>query len=176
MDCWLIGLGRACRCRASRPPYVLGGDLLVAGGVLNNLPLDIVGRDGSGRLIGVDVSSDIDLTLPPDYNGRPGAWEVLRSWLPTSGGDKKLPGMLALLSRVSMLGSTSNVERSRHQADLLIRMPVNGFKMFDWQCIHELIELGYQTALEHLRPFVDVDAQVSDGGNGEGLLVDQTAP
>lgn len=137
------------------PPYVLGGDLLVDGGVLNNLPLDIAGRDGSGRLIGVDVSSDIDLTLPPDYNGRPGAWEVLRSWLPTSGGDKKLPGMLAVLSRVSMLSSTSNVERSRHQADLLIRMPVNGFKMFDWECIDELIELGYQTALDHLRPFLD---------------------
>jgi predicted acylesterase/phospholipase RssA len=137
------------------PPYVLDGELLVDGGVLNNLPTDIARADGGGRVVGVEVSPEVDLTLPPEYNGRPSNLEVLRSRLP---GRQSYPGLLAVLNRVSTLSSTANIESNRSHADLLIRMPVSGYKMFAWERIDELIELGYRIAIEELQPFTERSA------------------
>ena len=36
-----------------------------------------------------------------------------------------------------------------------IKMPVSGYKMFAWEKIDELVELGYREAMEKLTPFAD---------------------
>ena len=43
------------------PPVTEGGHLLVDGGVMNNLPVDVMAAEARGPIIAVDVSGEIDL-------------------------------------------------------------------------------------------------------------------
>ena len=104
------------------------------------------------------------MALPPDYNGRPSAWEALRSRFANREGDgsgaPSIPGLFSILSRVSVLSSITAKEQHKLQADLVIKVPVSGFKMFDWDKVDELIELGYKTGMEAIE-----DARLSRRSN-----------
>ena len=60
-------------------PVVEGTELLVDGGVLNNLPGDVMRAVGGGWVIAVDVSLDRDLEMREA--ALPSPWKVLRNWL-----------------------------------------------------------------------------------------------
>ncbi len=133
------------------PPLVVNGEMLVDGGVLNNIPIDISRSDGAGKVIAIDVSPEVELALSPDYNGRPSAWEAVRSRI---GGRRHreasagVPGLFNILSRVSALSSITAKEKLKQQADLFIKVPVAGYKMFGWDRVDELVELGYRVGME----------------------------
>ena len=136
------------------PPLVVGGEMHVDGGVLNNLPIDISRAAGTGKVIAVDVSPEVEMALPSDYNGRPTAWEALKSRFTNrkKEGEENtaIPGLFSILSRVSVLSSITAKEQHKRKADMLIKVPVTGFKMFAWDRADELIELGYRTGMEAL--------------------------
>ncbi len=135
------------------PPLVVDGDMYVDGGVLNNVPVDIAHADGAGKVIAVDVSPDVELALPDDYNGRPGAFEALRSRLP---GRNPIPGMFAILNRVCNMSSLTGRTEFRDLAHLFLKLPVSDFKTFDWAHIDEIIERGYRHASEKIAEWQDV--------------------
>jgi NTE family protein len=136
------------------PPLVVNGEMHVDGGVLNNLPIDISRADGAGKVIAVDVSPEVEMALAPAYNGRPSAWEALRSRFGNRKGDNagspSIPGLFSILSRVSTLSSITAKEQHKLQADLFIKVPVSGFKMFAWDRVDELIELGYRVGMKSI--------------------------
>ena len=51
------------------PPVSEGGHLLVDGGVMNNLPVDIMAADVRGPIIAVDISGEIDLRADDERYG-----------------------------------------------------------------------------------------------------------
>ena len=59
-----------------------------------------------------------------------------------------IPGLFSILSRVSVLSSITGKEQHKLQADLFIKVPAAGFKMFAWHRADELIELGYRVGME----------------------------
>lgn len=143
------------------PPLVVNGEMLVDGGLLNNVPADIARADGAGFVLGVDVGASNAFKLPDTYNGRPQAGEVLWSRLrqraggsPKAGGPTRVvfPTLIDLISRTCMLGSMIGHERARPHADLFLRMPVDAYRLLDFDRIDEIAEIGYQTALTGLQP------------------------
>ncbi len=134
------------------PPLVVDGEMLVDGGVLNNVPVDIARHEGSGKVIAVDVSPDVELAMAPGYNGRPGALEALRSRFP---GKAAIPGILAILNRVCNMSSLSGGREFRDMADLYLKLPMTGFKTFDWGRIDEIVERGYRNASERIAEWMD---------------------
>ena len=48
------------------PPTIDNGELLVDGGVLNNLPTDLMRDTGAGTVIAVDVSPERDFSVSTD--------------------------------------------------------------------------------------------------------------
>ncbi len=141
------------------PPLVEAGELIADGGVLNNLPIDLARADGAGRVLAVDVSPEVDLLMAPSYFGRPGALEILWNWvrsrLGLPGSDaSKYPTIFSLLFRASILSSIPATEALRKYADLLITLPLSGFKLFDWAKIDDIIEIGRREAMEQLPEFV----------------------
>ena len=136
------------------PPLAVDGDLLVDGGLLNNLPADIARADGTGLVIGVDVSPEIDLRVDPDFAGHPSPVDVLRSWISARADNetaKPFPGLFTLLSRTTTLSGVHRKDALKKMTDVYLKLPVNTYKMFDWKQLDELVEVGYQSGLEQLR-------------------------
>jgi NTE family protein len=146
------------------PPLVESGELLVDGGLLNNLPVDIIKGEGAGTVVGVDVSPDTDLRMPDDYSGRPGAMEVLRSRVPfgrrrdeanVEDEPQGYPTLGNILYRATCLSSIYQKESLKDMADLYIKLPVSEFKMLEWGRLDDLIEIGYQVGKEKLAPIAE---------------------
>lgn len=153
------------------PPLVESGELLVDGGLLNNLPVDVIKGEGAGTVIGVDVSPDTDLRMPVDYFGRPGAMEVLRSILPfgkrsngngDSGDGHGYPTLGNILYRATCLSSIYQKESLKDLADMYIKLPVSQYKMLEWERIDDLVEIGYRVGMEKLRPLAEARAALEE--------------
>lgn len=144
------------------PPYVERGELLVDGGLLNNLPVDIAKADGAGMAIAVDVSPETEFRLPSSYSGRPQALEVLWSRITrksreSNGFEHKPvhPTLGALLVRATTLTSVNQKDLLVKIADLYIKPPVDGFKLLDFDKLDSISEIGYTAGMSDLLGVVD---------------------
>ncbi|MEO5762122.1 MAG: patatin-like phospholipase family protein [Vicinamibacteria bacterium] len=149
-------LWRAMRATVSLPaifpPVIEDGDLLVDGGILNNLPLEIMRRTVPGRAIAVDLSALNDYRY--DIDSLPTAWEYLRRRLFDGSEQATLPVLHSVVMRATTLGSRREVEIARRDADLFLNPPVAGFDMLDWSRFHAIVDVGYVYARERLTPFI----------------------
>ena len=88
------------------PPVPLGGDLLVDGGVLNNLPCDVMRATGMvDRLIAVDLSPPVGPRAQDDYGLSVSGWKALRA------GRSQFPGIVAVIMRAMVAGSVRDRDR-----------------------------------------------------------------
>lgn len=141
-------LGRAARASMSLPGIAIpvhdAGSMLVDGGLMNNVPADIM-REICGKVVAVDVSPAKDLAISAPYPAAASGWRLLWGRKATN-----LPGIGAILMRSVMLSS------SRHQAaiagdvDLYLHPPVEKFGMFQWDALDALADTGYACARDAL--------------------------
>lgn len=129
------------------PPVAYEEDLLCDGGVVDNLPTDVMQRLERGSIIASNVSTEADLRAPGAGMGSPDP-EALLHWK----GAKPAPRLREILVRSATLTSSTALELAAERADVYIRMPSQDYGMFDWRRLDELIELGYAHALEQLTP------------------------
>jgi predicted acylesterase/phospholipase RssA/CRP-like cAMP-binding protein len=135
------------------PPVYAAGDLLIDGGALDNVPVDVMrGRVGNGRIVAVDVSPEVEpLTAAPFGAGLSG-WRVLGRRLNPFVPPQPVPTVVDILSRSTGLSQV----RFRRAAlddegiDLLLRPPVAGISTLDFKGGLALIEAGYRHAVEAL--------------------------
>jgi NTE family protein len=132
-------------------PRPVRDQLLVDGGVLNNLPVQQMARRGEGPVIAVDVTAQF---TPPELRAarfrraRPRAWAMRARNL--VGWDEPLPSFIETLVRTVSVGSTAAVEAARHRADLLIEPDTGAVPMLDFGRIDEMIAIGRRAAAETL--------------------------
>ena len=135
------------------PPVRRGDDLLVDGGVINNLPVDVMrSRLGGGTVIAVDVSVDVEMAAAPDYRETPSGWTLLLDRVRGHRSTPAPPNALSVLMRAKELAA---IQAQRdlldtHEPDLLIRPPVGSSPMFDFHAARHLIDLGYRQASAQL--------------------------
>ena len=131
------------------PPVHHGGDLLVDGGLLNNLPVD-VGRNllGSGTVIASDVSLSVELADIPQYGEALTGWQVLWSRLNPYAEAFNDPSIVELLHRSGLVSSIhrENSIIKQNAPDLYIDPPVEKYDLLGFRLVEELAELGYQFA------------------------------
>ncbi len=144
------------------PPYVEQGELLVDGGLLNNLPVDIAKADGAGMAIAVDVSPQTEFRLPTSYSGRPQALSVLWSRLTRKSRERPgvhqkpvFPTLGALLVRATTLTSVNQKELFAKMADRYLKPPVDGFKLLDFDKLDAISEIGYTHGMTELADVTD---------------------
>ncbi len=126
------------------------GDLIVDGGVLNNLPGDVMGKICGGSVIVVDVSAQKDLSIDPAIIKPPSPWQILWSRVNPLAGVIDAPNILAIMMRTIMIGSMHNSKMVAQQADLYLRPPIDKHGMFDWKAIHQIVDTGYQYGLARI--------------------------
>ncbi len=135
------------------PPVCVGGDLLVDGAALDNLPVGVMrGRIGNGSIVAVDLSAEVEpLTATPFEPGLSG-WRVLGRRLNPFAPPRRLPSVADILSRSTGLSQVRQWRAALDgdRVDLLLRPPVAGLGTLDFKGGISLIEVGYRHAAEEL--------------------------
>jgi predicted acylesterase/phospholipase RssA len=132
------------------PPLCDNGDLIVDGGVLNNLPADVMRTLSGGTVIAVDVSPQKDLAVDPGYREIPSSGQILWSRINPLAAPVNVPNILAVMMRTLMLSSVHNSHLVMKHVDLYIRPPVDPFGIFDWHLLDKIVDTGYQFAQKKL--------------------------
>jgi predicted acylesterase/phospholipase RssA/CRP-like cAMP-binding protein len=137
-------LGASIAVPGIAPPLFEGGDLLVDGAVLDNLPIDVMRQRCDGTVIAVDVSPVEDLRADPVWRLCPSSWQILANRLNPLAPPLKVPSIFEILSRCASLASVQQVDAMRALADLYIHPPTERFSMFDWDRVAEMADVGYE--------------------------------
>lgn len=108
------------------PPVVMQQQLLVDGGLMDNLPTEALARDGEGPIIAVDVSEPSVRALPPGVN-------------------PEIPTLPETLFKVMLL-SESNDARRRSFADLLIQPDFESIGILEFHMLDRMRAAGRHAA------------------------------
>ncbi len=134
------------------PPYPLDGRLLLDGGVLNNLPVDVMAASGEGPVIASDVSARYQPpAMRPQRARRPrtARWAARIRGL-VVGTDALLPSFAETITRGILLGSVDTAEAARRYADVVIEPQVAGVGLLEWERTDDMIATGRAAAEEAL--------------------------
>ncbi len=129
------------------PPVVWQGDLLVDGGLLNNVPTDIMQALGRGNVIASDVSNTVELRIEGVESSEP--LDILNYREHAKGFS-----LTNIMFRAATLVDVDQVRARRASADLYLRMPVQGVGTFDWEEAQSLEQQAYEYASAELERFL----------------------
>jgi predicted acylesterase/phospholipase RssA len=133
------------------PPVVINGELYVDGGVLNNLPVDVMRNICDGRVIAQNVSPRVDLTVTGDSEAKDSRRGLLRTLFDQGSSEKNLPNILKILVRSGTLSSVNAVSVAENMADIYLNPPVGGYEILDLKPVREIEEVGYRHARDILK-------------------------
>jgi predicted acylesterase/phospholipase RssA/CRP-like cAMP-binding protein len=129
------------------PPVVSGGDLLVDGGMTNNLPIDVM-HDAvvGGRVVAVDVSPEVDLHAGDEGGYEVSGWRLLRQRLSPFTQAPPPPYILNVLTRSSLVASiiAEREKQARAAASLYLKIPAEDVKLLAFDAIEEIADRGYE--------------------------------
>jgi predicted acylesterase/phospholipase RssA/CRP-like cAMP-binding protein len=152
---------KAVRCSMSlpglMPPVIEGGNLIVDGGVLNNLPVDVMRESCDGNVIAVDVSPPVDMLVDSEDRDHLRFMDFARCRL---SGRKTIPNLIEIINRTAFLSSIHHREEMARHADLLIHPQMAGYGLLDWHLLEKLVEIGYDTTRARLKEWTG-SAQLS---------------
>ncbi|MET0325310.1 MAG: patatin-like phospholipase family protein, partial [Ilumatobacteraceae bacterium] len=139
------------------PPVPFGGDLLVDGGVLNNLPCDVMRATGTvGRLIAVDLSRTGPTTVGEDVDvGRSASgWRALRRRAVAGRGP--FPGAVSTVIRSVVAGSVRDRDRMLADGivDWYLDLDMQGVHLLDFERVSEIAGRGYVAARPRLEAWL----------------------
>lgn len=151
-------LWRALRASAAvpgiLPPVTYNRHLLVDGGVMNNLPVDIMAAQALGPIIASDVTGEIDLKASDSRYGERPLWWLL--WERMRGN----PSIVSILMRSGTVGSEAQRLVVREQANFLFEPPMPQIGLRDWKSLDRAIAEGYAHARQRIEqqgiPLADI--------------------
>jgi predicted acylesterase/phospholipase RssA len=114
------------------PPVSRQSQLLVDGGVLNNLPVDVMVADEPGPIVAVDVMRRLD-AAGVDLEQGP-----------------LLPTIVETLSRATVLGSVERAESNRALAHVLVAPEVHDVSLRGFRNLDRVVEAGRRAAEQAL--------------------------
>lgn len=117
------------------PPAVEAGEALADGGLINNLPVDVLHKLGRGPIIATDVGTSEAFTLPKDgleSGGLQRWWRYGRE-----------PGIATILLRAATLSSAMQASLTRELADVVLSPPAERIGLLEWRALERAIGIGY---------------------------------
>lgn len=127
------------------PPVAWQGSLLCDGAVVNSLPTDVMQNLGRGVIVASDVSTEGAIGAPHAQGPDPDFLAVHQR-----NADGYRVSLKDVLFRTTSLGSESGMHARAERADMYLRMPVGHIKTFDWPLLDDIIEKGYEFAMQEL--------------------------
>ncbi len=175
----------SCRAPGMFPPLGWDGDVLVDGGLVNNIPADVMRASvGTGLVFAVDVSPESEFLGPdsapassamsptasgsarPQFGMHLSGWGIARHNLNPF---RRAPGkttLAGILMRLIRLGGVSHKQQIRASADLYLTLPLDSFSIKDFHRGEELARIGYDHALRELQSWIDRHGRPWLGSSG----------
>jgi predicted acylesterase/phospholipase RssA/CRP-like cAMP-binding protein len=128
------------------PPIVWDNDVLVDGGIVNNLPVDVMRKFANGgTVIAVDCAAAGDSETKHEDYGLvvSGPLTLLRRLNPFRS-RTKIPNIFNVLIRTISFGSTHDKQNVRGLADLYLQPPIQSFRFHDFKKGPQIAEAAYQ--------------------------------
>jgi NTE family protein len=141
------------------PPFYKKGELLVDGGLMNNVPADIMKNRGYFRIIAVDVAKTDNHESDSFYGellsentpgSSPSFLRMLLSLLRKNSVFSKYPTIGNILMRSSLIASRNARENAKKASTIYINLPTESFSLLNFKPISELIDIGYNYASENI--------------------------
>jgi predicted acylesterase/phospholipase RssA len=157
-------LWKATQASASLPgfgvPVLYQKNLLVDGGLLNNLPTDIMRRMGYSTVIASVVS--VDRTGAFTAERIPTPWEAFLARFGRGHREVRFPSLFEVVVRASLLHGAL-VERANAQhADVTVHPALGDFGLLEFERMDEIVEMGYQRAHTTLGRWRDFAGELFD--------------
>jgi predicted acylesterase/phospholipase RssA len=137
------------------PPVPYGEDLLVDGGVLDNVPADVMRLDPSiGTVIASDVAPKQGPGTAVDYGMYLSGWDAAKNAVLRR--SSPYPGLGAVLVRTMVTSSEGRRAAMREDGttDLYLDLDIPGVGMLEFDKLHSTVEAGYRNARPRLEAWL----------------------
>jgi predicted acylesterase/phospholipase RssA len=138
------------------------GELLVDGGLLDNMPVGVMRTAHEGiTIIAVDISRTRDLVAdetPGD--GIASGWEMLLRRLDPFSEKQETIGLARIMMRLTELGSETTADRG----DLYIRPPIDPFGIAEFKSFDRLLAIGYEAGTKAVDEWINFGSARSAAG------------
>ncbi|KPA10746.1 patatin-like phospholipase domain-containing protein 7-like isoform X1 [Candidatus Magnetomorum sp. HK-1] len=139
---------KATRSSSSLPgifaPMVENHQILVDGGVLDNIPAAKMKSLCGGPVILVNVTPKKDLTVDFDYEHYPSPLKTLWSWVNPMINPIRVPSLMDIMMRVAGLSSLKKINAEEKISDLILNPPLENFGLLAFSEMDRIIDLGYK--------------------------------
>ena len=139
------------------PPVSDGEDVLVDGGVLNNVPMDIMReRNPFGTVIAVDVAAPAGPTAEKGWPLHVSGWRLALDRLLPWRRASQIPGVASTILQSMMVGSVSARQSMLNEglADIYLNIVVRGVGLLEFEEVEKIAQLGYDESIDTLRQWV----------------------
>jgi predicted acylesterase/phospholipase RssA len=139
------------------PPVPIDGDLYADGGVLNNLPIDVMRQlNPGGIVIAVDMMPPRGPRAKADFGRSVSGWKLaMDSALPWRRPDP-VPTVFGTILRSMFVGSDGARTRMLREelADLYLNIRASGVGFLQFDQVERAARIGYEAAIEPLREWL----------------------
>jgi predicted acylesterase/phospholipase RssA/CRP-like cAMP-binding protein len=139
------------------PPVPHDGDLLVDGGVLNNLPIDVMREmNPFGTVIAIDVSAPKGASAKSDFGRYLSGWRLVLNRLHPGKKTPKVPAISSMIMQSMVAGSSQAREEMlrANLADYYQNIHVHGIGMLQFDAVKPAVEIGYRESIGPLREWL----------------------
>jgi predicted acylesterase/phospholipase RssA len=145
------GVRASCSIPGVLPPVPVGDDLLVDGGVVDDLPVATMRARHGGTVVAVDLQPDDEFAAPGFDDPVLSGWRAAARWLRPAG-KRGMPNLIEIVLRAKEVGGRRAQRAARTAAapDLLLRPPVGDVPPLAFKAATHLVELGEAHAHEAL--------------------------
>ncbi|ACL58122.1 patatin-like phospholipase family protein [Methylobacterium nodulans] len=124
------------------PPVCTDAGILVDGGMMNNLPANVMADLERGTVLAADVGSDLafDGVQKRSWRGH-----LMRQWL---GVPEAMPAIVPLLLRAATVSGDAQTMMAASRATVVLKPPLAGIDLRAWSSLETASELGYRHTCE----------------------------
>ncbi|PYQ18633.1 MAG: hypothetical protein DMF81_24320 [Acidobacteria bacterium] len=133
------------------PPVFHDRDLLVDGGLMNRLPVDVMRRFcNGGKVLAVNVNTTSGLESGDAFGEHLSGWRVLAQRLNPFKSRTEGPNIASILLCATLLNSAQAQESLEREADFCVQVSPAPIGLFDFKSLEAIVTAGYEAALKQL--------------------------
>lgn len=131
------------------PPVIDDGDMLLDGGLLNNLPTDVMRqRSDCGVVFACDAAGSLGAARAhdPPYETSISGWKVLWRRLNPFAKALNVPTLGQIMTRVAIINDAQHTQAARDLADYYLRLDLRTYGMLEFAALEQIVESAYRSA------------------------------
>ncbi|MGQ0849297.1 MAG: cyclic nucleotide-binding domain-containing protein [Actinomycetota bacterium] len=135
------------------PPVPWGEDLLVDGGVMDNLPVGTMRSiHPKGTIIAIDLAPSLGPRAKADFGLSVSGWKALAS--KTRRSKLVYPSIAAVLMRSMITASESQRSMKHEDSDLYIDLDLRGVGILEFDVVRPVVLAGYEQSMPRLEAWL----------------------